>query len=60
MVTHDSASKESKRKLAEAYELNKRLNGAVSNEDLQSLRRKLDEGDGHKSKSKKLKQTLIG
>lgn len=60
VVTHDSASKESKRKLAEAYELNKKLNGIVSNEALQILRRKLEDDESQKSKSKRQKQKLIG
>ncbi|CAI0470682.1 unnamed protein product [Linum tenue] len=42
MVSHDSASKDCKQKLAAAYELNKKLNGVVSEEDLKVLQRKLD------------------
>ncbi|CAL1399648.1 unnamed protein product [Linum trigynum] len=42
MVSHDSASKDCKQKLAAAYELNKKLNGIVSEEDLKVLQRKLD------------------
>lgn len=57
VVTHDSASKESKRKLAEAYELNKKLNGIVSNADLQILRRKLERVQSL-NKSKRQKQNL--
>ncbi|KAK3411018.1 hypothetical protein EUGRSUZ_J03037 [Eucalyptus grandis] len=43
VVSHDMASKECRRKLAEAYAVNQRLNGTVSDEDLKSLRRKLEE-----------------
>ncbi|KAK7836612.1 kinesin-like protein kin-7c [Quercus suber] len=43
VVPHDSASKESRRKMAEAYSLNQKLNGKVSEEDLKKLRRKLEE-----------------
>ncbi|KAK3026097.1 hypothetical protein RJ639_040769 [Escallonia herrerae] len=59
VVSHDSASKECKRKLAEAYELNKKLNGVVSNEDLQGLRRKLEEKESQEPRPKRLKQKLI-
>ncbi|PIN12066.1 Deoxyribodipyrimidine photolyase/cryptochrome [Handroanthus impetiginosus] len=59
VVDHDLASKECKQMLHEAYELNKRLNGKVSEEDLKSLRRKMEEDKGLESKSKKLKQTRI-
>lgn len=55
VVSHDTASKECKRKLGEAYELNKRLNGLVNDEDLTLLRRKFEEDTGEESKSKKLK-----
>ncbi|OMO54266.1 Cytochrome c oxidase, subunit Vb [Corchorus capsularis] len=41
VVSHDSAIKECRRKMGEAYALNKKLNGLVSEEDLKSLRRKL-------------------
>ena len=60
MVSHDSASKECRRRLAEAYELNKKLNGTVSEEDLKKLRRKLEEDTIQESKSKRLKQKSIG
>ncbi|KAI5660527.1 hypothetical protein M9H77_29320 [Catharanthus roseus] len=60
VVSHDSASKECRRRLAEAYELNKKLKGVVSTEDLKTLKRKLEEGKNQESKSKKLKQKLIG
>ncbi|KAG8379869.1 hypothetical protein BUALT_Bualt07G0134200 [Buddleja alternifolia] len=60
VVAHDVASKECKQILYEAYELNKRLNGKVSEEDLKSLRRKLEQDKMQESKSKRLKQTLIG
>ncbi|KAK6148945.1 hypothetical protein DH2020_016470 [Rehmannia glutinosa] len=60
VVAHDIASKECRQRLYEAYELNKRLNGKVSDEDLKSLGRKLEEDKRPGSKSKRLKQTLIG
>ncbi|KAL3511853.1 hypothetical protein ACH5RR_024570 [Cinchona calisaya] len=60
VVSHDSASKECRRRLAEAYELNKKLNGMVNEEDLRKLRRKLEEDKIHESKPKRLKQKLIG
>lgn len=60
MVLHDSASKECKRRLAEAYVLNKELNGMVSEEDLHSLRRKLEEDQNHDIKAKRQRQNLIG
>lgn len=45
VVYHDSASKECKRKLAEAYALNQKLNGQLSQEDLDNLRRKLEQDE---------------
>lgn len=59
VVFHESASKECKRKLAEAYALNHKLNGSVSEQDLFNLRRKLEEDESQKSKSRNLKQKLI-
>ncbi|KAK6912169.1 Cryptochrome/DNA photolyase, FAD-binding domain [Dillenia turbinata] len=59
VVSHDSASKDCKRKLAEAYALNQKLNGAVTEDDLKSLRRKLEEDKKQDRKSKRLKQKLI-
>ncbi|CAK9164838.1 unnamed protein product [Ilex paraguariensis] len=61
VVSHDYASKECKRKLAEAYELNKKLNGRVSEEDLRCLRRKLEKDQNPESSNlKRKKQMLIG
>lgn len=61
VVSHDSASKECRRKMGEAYALNKELNGLVSEDDLKNLRRKLDESEGHEAGAKKrYKQQLIG
>ncbi|GFP96357.1 (6-4)dna photolyase [Phtheirospermum japonicum] len=60
VIAHDVASKDCRQMLYEAYDLNKRLNGKVSEDELKSLRRKLDEDKGSQSKPKKLKQTLIG
>ncbi|KAJ4959065.1 hypothetical protein NE237_026176 [Protea cynaroides] len=59
VVAHDTASKECKRRIAEAYELNRKMDGSVSEEDLRSLRRKL-EGDQHQtSQLKRQKGKLI-
>ncbi|KAG5523341.1 hypothetical protein RHGRI_035233 [Rhododendron griersonianum] len=55
VVSHDTASKECKNKLAEAYELNKTRNGAVNEEDLKILRRKFEENQSQEPKSKRLK-----
>ncbi|CAJ2656237.1 unnamed protein product [Trifolium pratense] len=60
VVSHDSASKECKRKMGEAYALNKTLNGLVSEDDLKNLRRKLDEGEDQRTKAKRSRQLLIG
>lgn len=61
VVCHDSASKECRRKMGEAYALNKELNGLVSEDDLKNLRRKLDESEGQEAGAKKrYKQKLIG
>ncbi|KAL0342069.1 UNVERIFIED_CONTAM: (6-4)DNA photolyase [Sesamum calycinum] len=59
VVDHDLASKECKQILYEAYQLNKRLNGKVSEEDLKSLGRKPEEDKKQEQKSKRLKQTLF-
>nr|XP_009764105.1 PREDICTED: (6-4)DNA photolyase isoform X2 [Nicotiana sylvestris] len=60
VVSHDSASKECRMRLGEAYELNKKLNGRVSEEDLNKLRRKNDnESAIVDSISRKKKQKLI-
>ncbi|XP_061365075.1 (6-4)DNA photolyase isoform X1 [Gastrolobium bilobum] len=60
VVCHDSASKECRRKMGEAYALNKELNGLVSEDDLKNLRRKLEEGEEHETKAKRSRQQLIG
>ncbi|KAJ8539212.1 hypothetical protein K7X08_013464 [Anisodus acutangulus] len=61
VVSHDSASKECRMRLGEAYALNKTLNGLVSEEDLNELRRKADnESTVLDSLSRKKKQKLIG
>ncbi|XP_060172790.1 (6-4)DNA photolyase isoform X2 [Lycium barbarum] len=61
VVSHDSASKECRMRLGEAYALNKTLNGLVSEEDLNASRRKSDnESTILDSISKKKKQKLIG
>ncbi|XP_057968620.1 (6-4)DNA photolyase isoform X2 [Malania oleifera] len=60
VISHDAASKECRLKLAEAYELNKRLNGSVSEEDLKNLRRNFEEDPNQESKSRRQKQKLTG
>lgn len=45
VVSHDSASKECRQRLGEAYELNKKLNGMVRDEDLNELKRRVEEQD---------------
>lgn len=45
VVLHDAASKECKRKMGEAYALNKKMNGEIGDEDLRDLRRKLEKDD---------------
>ncbi|CAL5373545.1 unnamed protein product [Camellia sinensis] len=55
VISHDIASKECKRMLAEAYELNKKLNGSVSEEDLKISRRKFEEDQSQEFNSKRLK-----
>lgn len=56
VVSHDSASKECRRKMGEAYALNKALNGLVSEDDLKNLRRKLDESEVQETKAKRSRQ----
>ncbi|KAF5175561.1 (6-4)DNA photolyase [Thalictrum thalictroides] len=60
VVDHAFASKDCKRKMGEAYELNRRMNGLVREEDLKGLRRKFEEDQGQSQKSRSLKQKLIG
>ncbi|CAL5210629.1 unnamed protein product [Lathyrus oleraceus] len=60
VVSHDSASKECKRKMGETYALNKALNGLVSEDDLKTLRRKLDKGEEPETNAKRSRQLLIG
>jgi len=59
VVAHDSASKECKRKLAEAYALNRKLNGSVNEDDLRNLRRKLEEDQNPEGTERRQKQKLI-
>jgi len=59
VVSHDSASKECRRKMGEAYALNKKLNGLVSEDDLKNLR-KLDESEMQEPEAKRSKQQLKG
>ncbi|KAF7843292.1 (6-4)DNA photolyase [Senna tora] len=63
VVSHDSAIKECRRKMGEAYALNKELNGLVSEEDLKNLRRKLDKDQEQEEAAKpkkRFRQQLIG
>jgi len=59
VVSHDSASKECRGKMGEAYALNKKLNGLVSEDDLKNLRRKLDESERQEPQAKRSKQQLL-
>ncbi|KAB1218639.1 (6-4)DNA photolyase [Morella rubra] len=59
VVLHDSASKECRRKMAEAYALNQKLNGVVWEEDLRDLRRKMEENPKQEAKTKRMRQKLI-
>lgn len=46
VVMHDAASKECKRKMGEAYALNKKMNGGeIGDEDLRDLRSKLEKDE---------------
>ena len=58
VVYHDSASKECKRKLAEAYALNQKLNGQLSQEDLYNLRRKLEQDEDLEPKIRRQRQKV--
>ncbi|XP_062153983.1 (6-4)DNA photolyase [Alnus glutinosa] len=60
VVPHDSESKECRRKMAEAYTLNQKLKGMVSEEDLKNLRRKLEEYPEQEAKTKRIRQKLVG
>jgi hypothetical protein len=60
VVPHDSESKECRRKMAEAYTLNQKLKGMVSEEDLKNLRRKLEEFPEQEAKTKRIRQKLVG
>ncbi|OWM81818.1 hypothetical protein CDL15_Pgr007856 [Punica granatum] len=59
VVGHDSASKECRRKMGEAYALNQRLNGSVSEQDLKNLRRKLEEDRTEEVNPRTMKQKRI-
>jgi len=60
VVPHDSESKECRRKMAEAYTLNQKLKGVVSEEDLKNLSRKLEEHPEQEAKTKRIRQKLVG
>ena len=55
VVFHDSASKECKSRMGEAYALNQKSNGSVSEEELNSLRRKLEQDQNQQVKPKRQK-----
>ncbi|XP_077211301.1 DNA photolyase family protein isoform X2 [Tasmannia lanceolata] len=58
VVQHDPASKECRRKMGEAYGLNRVKDGLVSEEDLKSLKRKLEEDVNRNSEIRSQKQKL--
>lgn len=60
VISHDMASQSCRRKMAEAYELNRRLNGSVGEEDLNVLARKLAQDQAPESRSKRKKTNPIG
>lgn len=60
VVSHDSASKECKRMLGEAYALNQKLNGQVSEDDLKNLRRKFEGEENQESGRRQKQKTLTG
>ncbi|XP_065865402.1 (6-4)DNA photolyase isoform X2 [Euphorbia lathyris] len=53
VVLHDSASKECKRKLGEAYSLNKKLNCNLREEDSKNLKRKTEQEQKSRRQDKK-------
>lgn len=59
MVAHDSANKDCRRRMAEAYALNQKMSGMVSAEDLRNLRRKLEEDQKPEVENKRQRK-LIG
>ncbi|KAL8250182.1 hypothetical protein R6Q59_033875 [Mikania micrantha] len=58
IISHETASKECKGRMAAAYELNKEKNGMVSDEDLQNLRTRVKD-QSQVTGSRRLKQKLI-
>ncbi|KAL5976980.1 (6-4)DNA photolyase [Asimina triloba] len=56
VVDHEFASKECRRKMGAAYALNQRMHGLVSVEDLNSLRRKLEEEKSNTSQLRNQKR----
>ncbi|OAY52868.1 (6-4)DNA photolyase isoform X2 [Manihot esculenta] len=59
VISHDSASKDCKRKLAEAYALNQQLNGQLSEADLVNLKRKLEQDQDQEPKSRPRRQRKL-
>ncbi|KAL8138677.1 hypothetical protein V2J09_004678 [Rumex salicifolius] len=58
VVSHEFASKECKRKLAESYALNKTLNGLVCDGDLRNLQRKFEGDQSQETKPKRQKKQI--
>ncbi|XP_010545789.1 PREDICTED: (6-4)DNA photolyase isoform X2 [Tarenaya hassleriana] len=58
VVCHDSAGKECRRKMSEAYALNQKKNGQVGDEDLRNLRRKLEKDEHDESMTRKQRSKL--
>ena len=46
--------------MAEAYTLNQKLKGVVSEEDLKNLRRKLEDHPEQETKTKRIRQKPVG
>uniref|UniRef100_A0A9I9DT15 Photolyase/cryptochrome alpha/beta domain-containing protein n=1 Tax=Cucumis melo TaxID=3656 RepID=A0A9I9DT15_CUCME len=59
VLSHDIAIKECRKKMGEAYELNKRLKGLISEEDLENLKKQNSEEDQRQNaQTKRKRQTL--
>lgn len=46
--------------MGEAYALNQKLKGVVSEEDLKNVRKKLEEYPEQEAKTKRIRQKLVG
>ena len=58
VVSHDSASKECKKRMGGAYELNRKSDGSVSEEALNVLRTRFEEDQKQDVKGKKRQKTI--